>query len=70
MKNPSVIMHNGEEFINAVEAAKRMDVSLRTLVRRVQTGMLTPYRIPGFSNGPGLKSPHYFKADQVRKFMS
>jgi hypothetical protein len=65
---PATIMHNGMEFVSTVEAARRMDISLSTLVTRVQKGLLTPYRIPGIGTF-GTRKPHYFKADEIRKFM-
>jgi hypothetical protein len=67
-KAPDTIMHNGIEFISTIEAAKRMNVDIRTVAQRAQRGLITPYRIPGIGTF-GVRRPHYFKADEIRKFM-
>lgn len=67
---PAVVMHNGMEFITTAEAAKRLDLSIRTIANYARQGRLKPYRIPGIStNGVG-RPTFYFKADQVRGLMS
>jgi len=67
-KAPATIMHNGMEFVSTIEAARRLDVDIRTIAHYARQGRLKPYRIPGIGN-IGVRQPYYFKADEIRKLM-